>query len=661
MATTQKKLDVTELDFDRIKSNLKTFMKNQTEFTDYDFEGSGLNALLDVLSYNTHYLAMNMNMVANESFLDTASTRSAVVSHAKTLGYIPNSPRAPVAFINVTLNNSTTDSSAFEELNTATIPIGTVFTTQMDDVNYQFVTVSEHTINKVDDVLSFTNIPIYEGTYVTNRYTVNNQNVDQKFYLADRNGDTSTLVVDVFDSATSTSSTTFTLATDTTLTSSTSNVFFLQESVDGKFEIYFGDGITGRALSDGNIVRLRYVVTNKTLANGATSFSTTATISGITNVTVATVSNASGGAESESIQSIKFNAPLDYAAQGRAVTVNDFKAIVPKVYANTKSVQVYGGEDNDVPTFGKVYISIVPTTGSITAAAKAQIVKDLKTTYTIASVSPEVVDPEYTKLRLNVTFTYNSKNTIKPKETLESNVLTTITNFNNNNLSKFDSAFRHSAFTKLVDDTDDAITSNITTVTLSKDFTPTLDKDTKYIIPFNNKLYNPHSGHDSEAGGILSSTGFKIDGNINEMFLNDDGMGNVRMFYITDGTTNTYEDNTVGTIDYFNGSITLTNLKITEVSNVDGITSTKVRLIVKPESSDIIAVRNQVLEIDLNNSVVTAAVDTIATGSSSAGVGVATTSIYSGASNTAASSTTSTTTSSSTSTSSSGSSSSSGY
>ena len=660
MATTQKKLDVTELDFDRIKSNLKTFMKNQTEFTDYDFEGSGLNALLDVLSYNTHYLAMNMNMVANESFLDTASTRSAVVSHAKTLGYIPNSPRAPVAFINVTLNNSTTDSSAFEELNTATIPIGTVFTTQMDDVNYQFVTVSEHTINKVDDVLSFTNIPIYEGTYVTNRYTVNNQNVDQKFYLADRNGDTSTLVVDVFDSATSTSSTTFTLATDTTLTSSTSNVFFLQESVDGKFEIYFGDGITGRALSDGNIVRLRYVVTNKTLANGATSISTTATISGITNVTVATVSNASGGAESESIQSIKFNAPLDYAAQGRAVTVNDFKAIVPKVYANTKSVQVYGGEDNDVPTFGKVYISIVPTTGSITAAAKAQIVKDLKTTYTIASVSPEVVDPEYTKLRLNVTFTYNSKNTIKPKETLESNVLTTITNFNNNNLSKFDSAFRHSAFTKLVDDTDDAITSNITTVTLSKDFTPTLDKDTKYIIPFNNKLYNPHSGHDSEAGGILSSTGFKIDGNINEMFLNDDGMGNVRMFYITDGTTNTYEDNTVGTIDYFNGSITLTNLKITEVSNVDGTTSTKVRLIVKPESSDIIAVRNQVLEIDLNNSVVTAAVDTIATGSSSAGVGVATTSIYSGASNTAASSTTSTTTSSSTSTSSSGSSSS-GY
>ena len=261
---------------------------------------------------------------------------------------------------------------------------------------------------------------------------------------------------------------------------------------------------------------------------------------------------------------------------------------------------------------------------------------------------------------MNVTFTYNSKNTIKPKETLESNVLTTITTFNNNNLSKFDSAFRHSAFTKLIDDTDDAITSNITTVTLSKDFAPTLNADTKYIVPFNNKLYNPHSGHDMESGGILSSSGFTIDGDTNEMFLNDDGNGNIRMFYITDGTTKTYKDNTAGTIDYFNGVVTLTNLKITSVSNVDGSTSTKIRVIVKPESSDIVAVRNQVLEIDLNNSIVAAAVDTIATGSSSAGVGVATTSIYSGASNTTTSSSTSTTTSSSTSSSSS-SGSSSGY
>ena len=639
MATTEKRLDVTDLDFDDIKSNLKTFMRNQSDFTDYDFEGSGMSALLDVLSYNTHYLAMNMNMVANESFLDTASVRSSVVSHAKTLGYIPNSARAPIAYVNVTLNN-------FGTLSSATIPVGTVFTTVIDDINYQFVTVAEYTSQVVNGVLTFSNIPIYEGTYITNRYTVDTKNVDQKFYVNDANGDTTTLIVDVFDNASATSSTTFTQALDNTQVKSDSDVYYLQESVDGKFEIYFGDGITGKALSDGNIVRMRYVVTNKTKANGASNFTTSATISTITDITTATVSAASGGAEKESIQSIKFNAPLDYAAQGRAVTVNDFKAIVPKVYANAKSVQVYGGEDNDIPVYGKVYISIVPTTGSITAAAKNQIVKDLKETYSVASVTPAIIDPEYTKLRLGITFTYNSKNTIKAKETLESNVLTTVTNFNTNNLTNFDSAFRHSAFTRLIDETDDAITSNITTVNLSKDFTPTLNSSTKYTVPFSNGLYNPHSGHDSDAGGILSSSGFKISGNTNEMFLNDDGMGNVRMYYIVDGTTKTYQDSTAGTIDYVNGQVILTSLNITEISNIDGVASTKIRLIVKPESNDIIAVRNQVLEIDLSNSVISANVDTIATGSSSAGVGVSTTSSYSGSSSSASSSSTSSTSSS---------------
>ena len=650
MATTEKRLDVTDLDFDDIKSNLKTFMRNQSDFTDYDFEGSGMNAILDVLAYNTHYLAMNMNMVANEAFLDTASVRSSVVSHAKTLGYTPNSVRAPIANVNVTLNN-------IGSLTSATIPVGTIFTTVIDNINYQFVTVAEHTRQIENGIISFNNIPIHEGTYVTNRYTVDIDNVDQKFYINDANGDTTTLIVDVFDNSSSTLSTTFTLATDTTQTASDSNVYFLQESVDGKFEIYFGDGITGKALSDGNIVRMRYVVTNKEKANGASSFTTSATISGITNITTATVSPASGGAEKESIQSIKFNAPLDYAAQGRAVTVNDFKAIVPKVYANAKSVQVYGGEDNDVPTYGKVYISIVPTTGAITASAKLDIVRQLKNNYTVASVTPEIVDPEYTKLRLNVNFAYNSKNTIKAQETLISNVKRTITNFNTNNLTKFDAAFRYSAFTTLIDNTDDAITSNITTVKLSKDFIPTIGTSTKYIIPFNNALYNPHSGHDADSGGILSSSGFKISGNTNEMFLNDDGKGNVRMYYVVDGTTNTYQDNNAGTINYRTGEIVLTSFNITEVSNVDGATSTNIRLIVSPESNDVIAVRNQVLEIDTANLIVNANVDTIATGSASAGVGVTTTSTYSGATSAATSSSTSSTSSSSSSSSSSGSSS----
>ena len=353
MATTDKRLNVTELDFDDIKTNLKTFMRNQDSFSDYDFEGSGINALLDVLAYNT--LPCNERQhVANEMFLDTASLRESVVSHAKTLGYTPNSARAPIGTVNVTLNN-------FGSLTTANIPAETIFTSTVDDVSYQFVTIADYSATAVNGVLSFSNIPIYEGTYTKNRYTVDTNNVDQKFKLTSDRADTTTLRVQVFPSESSSSFSTYTLASDITQVGSTSNVYFLQECDDGKFEVYFGDGIVGRALSDNNVVVLSYVVTNKTKANSATNFRTTASISGITDVTTTTVSIASGGAEPESIQSIKLNAPLDYAAQGRAVTPEDYKAIIPKVYSNTKSVQVWGGEDNAIAVYGRTYISIVPT------------------------------------------------------------------------------------------------------------------------------------------------------------------------------------------------------------------------------------------------------------------------------------------------------------
>ena len=622
MASTDKRLNVTELDFDDIKTNLKTFMRNQDEFTDYDFEGSGINALMDLLAYNTHYLAMNVNMAANEMFLDTSSVRASVVSHAKTLGYTPNSARAPIGTINVSLNNFPST------LTTATIPAETVFTSTVDDVSYQFVTISEVTTPVANGILSFSNIPIYEGTYTKNRYTVDVKNVDQKFKLTSDRADTTTLKVQVFDSASSSNFATYTLATDITQVSSTSNVYFLQECGDGRFEVYFGDGIVGRALSDNNVVVLSYVVTNKTKANGATNFRTTATISGITDVTTTTVSVASGGAEPESIQSIKLNAPLDYAAQGRAVTPEDYKTIIPKVYANTKSVQVWGGEDNSTPVYGRTYISIVPTAGSITAAAKEQIVKDLKGTYAIASVTPVIVDPVTTFVRLGVNFKFNKKNTTKTSETLVSNVTKSLQNYDTENLQKFDGVFRHSQVTGLIDDTDDSILSNITTVKLSQFITPSLNVNTKYTLEFNNAIYNPHTGHASAEGGVLSSTGFKISGNSNEMFLNDDGQGVVRMFYYTDGTTITYQDETAGTINYKTGVIELTALNITSISSVDGASSSKIRIVVTPDSTDVVAVRNQILQIDFANTTVESSEDTIAGGGASAGVGYTTTSSY---------------------------------
>ena len=621
MATTNKRLNVTELDFDDIKSNMKTFMRNQDEFTDYDFEGSGINALLDILAYNTHYLAMNVNMAANEMFLDTASVRASVVSHAKTLGYTPNSARAPIGYVNVTLNNIGT-------LTTATIPAETIFTASVDDVSYQFVTVAEYTQPVSNGVLSFSNIPIYEGTYSKNRYTVDTKNVDQKFKLTSDRADTTTLKVQVFDSALSSNFSTYNLATDITQVGSTSNVYFLQECGDGRFEVYFGDGVVGRALSDNNVVVLSYVVSNKTKANGATNFRTTAAISGITDITVATVSSASGGTEPESIQSIKLNAPLDYASQGRAVTPEDYKAIIPKVYPNAKSVQVWGGEDNSVAVYGRAYVSIVPNAGSITASAKEQIVKDIKNTYAIASVTPVIVDPITTFIKLGVNFKYNKKSTTKASETLVSNVTKTLQDYDTNSLQKFDGLFRHSVVTGLIDDTDESILSNITTVNLSQFVTPTLNVNTKYTLEFNNAIYNPHSGHAKAEGGVLSSTGFKISGSANEMFLNDDGNGIVRMYYFSDGTTLTYQDETAGTINYATGKIELTALNITSISNVDGAASTKIRLVVTPSSTDVVAVRNQILQIDFVNSTVASSEDTIAGGGASAGVGYSTTTSY---------------------------------
>ena len=335
MAST-KRLRVTEFDFDNVKQNLKTFLKGQKEFTDYDFEGSGMNILLDTLAYNTHYLGFNANMLANEMFLDSASLRSSIVSHAKMLGYEVSSPRAPIATINVSL--TTTNA-------TATMSAGTAFNTTVDGVNYQFVTVSDVTSRNTGSTIPFDSLEIYEGTFTRTKYIVDSQEADQRFMLTDVRADTTTLTVKVQNSTSDTTTTTYTKATDITQLTKDSTVYFLQETESGRFQVYFGDGATSKALSDGNIVELSYVITNKTASNGASSFVRTEAIDTVTNISVTTVANASGGAEGESSSSIKLNAPLDYASQGRAVTAEDYKVYVRKLFPNTQAVSVWGGED----------------------------------------------------------------------------------------------------------------------------------------------------------------------------------------------------------------------------------------------------------------------------------------------------------------------------
>ena len=606
MATNDRRLKVTELDFDDIKNNLKTFLKTQDQFKDYDFEGSGLNILLDTLAYNTHYLAFNANMLANEMFLDSASLRSSVVSLAKSLGYETTSARASTATINVALTTTST---------TATMPAGTAFTSTVDGVNYQFVTVSDITASNTGNLITFANTPVYEGTYLTTRYTVNSDDVDQRFLLTDSRADTSTLTVKVQTSASDSTTTTYTKATDITELSSTSSVYYLQETDSGLYEIYFGDGVVSKSVVDGNIVTLQYVVTNKTLGNGAVTFTPPSSIDGVTTINVTTISSAIGGAEPETISSIKLNAPLDYASQSRAVNINDYKVFVRKLFANTQAVSVWGGEDGSYdfntnsassnPEFGKVFISVKTTTGqNLTSAQKLKLENDLKP-FKVASITPVVVDPNTTFLILTVNFNYNTNSTTRSADDLKSLVTTTISDYNTSDLLTFGAPFRQSKLTGLIDDTDTSILNSSVVVSMGQKFTPITTSANSYVINFGNALFNPHTGHTS----IIASTGFNINNDTtSEYFFDDDGRGNLRI--VTGyGDTDTVFSATAGTVDYTTGIVSINSISITGVSNVDGSASTQIRITATPNSYDIVPVRNQILEIDTSNTLVTANVD----------------------------------------------------
>jgi len=616
----QHKLEISELDFENIKASLRRFLSNQSEFKDYDFEGSSLSILLDLLSYNTHYLAYNANFVANEMFLDTAELRSSVASLAKLVGYTPNSARAPIADLKLVINDGSGS--------TITVPAGTKFTTTIDDVSYSFVSIDNKTISPIDGVYTLQSLNVYEGTYVNYNYTVDTADVDQRFLIPSDRVDTTTLKVTVQNSVSDTTTNTYTKATSITELDSTSKVYFLQEAEDGQYEIYFGDGVIGQSLTDGNIITISYVVTNKTEANGASSFSVSGSISGFTNITITVNSNAQGGSEPEAISSIKQNVPNFYAAQDRAVTVEDYKIKVKELYANTQAVSAWGGEDNDTPFYGRVYISILPTSGSnLTETTKSSIVTQLKR-YSVASVTPVIVDPETTTILLTSTVKYNEQATTKSSDTLKSDITTTITNYNANTLQKFDSMFRHSKLVGLIDDTDSSILSNVTTVKFRKSFVPTLGSSTKYTISFNNAFYNPHSGHRTNVGGILQSSGFKINGDAtNIWFLDDDGAGNIRRYRLV-GSVRTYAAQNQGTINYSTGQIILNSLNIASIENIRGSASTVIELTVEPNSNDIVPVRNQVLEIDVANSTINVEADALVGGSANAGIGYTTTSSY---------------------------------
>ena len=615
----QHKLEVSELDFDKIKVNLKTFLQSQTQFQDYDFEGSSLSILLDVLSYNTHYLSYIANMSTNEMYLDSADIRKNIVSLAKMLGYTPTSPRAPRAYVDVVVNNATGSSVTMQK--------GTVFSTTVDAVEYQYVTNEDITITPVNGIYKFENVPLYEGTLVTFKYTYDVNDTDQKFLIPSSSADTSTLKVTVQTSNTDTTQSIYTLAGGYNNVSSETKAFFIQEGSSNKYEIYFGDGVTGKKLDDGNVIILEYVITNTVNSNGASKFSLSGNVGGFTNVTLTTESNSSGGAIGETNESIKFNAPLQYGAQDRAVTATDYETLIKSIYPNALSVSAWGGEDDETPTYGVVNISIKAKSGEIlTDTTKQDIVTQLKP-YNVASVRPVIKDPETTSVLVTSNVKYDARATAKTSDTIKADVIDKLTTYNASTLQKFDSIFRYSKVTGLIDSADTSILSNITTVKIRKSFSTIIGTSSKYSIYFRNALYNPHSGHLSTTGGILSSTGFKIDGNTNECFFDDDGEGNVRLYFLASGIKS-YLNSKQGTIDYSTGAITVNSLNIASISNIRGVVSTVVELKVTPSSNDVVPVRDQIVEMDIANSTITVTADSFVGGSAEAGVGYTTTSSY---------------------------------
>ena len=500
-------LQVTELDFDQIKQNLKTYLKGQSEFTDYDFEGSGLSVLLDILAYNTHYNAYYLNMVANEAFLDTALLRDSVISHSKVLGYVPYSRKSPRATINFTVNTDNTDDS------TMTIPKGFSFlSNEIDGISYNFVTLEENKVTKSNTDFAFLNLPVYEGQLVTYNYIYDQTtNPKQIFSLPDTNIDTSTLFVSVRNSVSNTDYEIYTLASDATDATTVSKVFYLQENRGERYAIYFGDDVIGKSLPNGASVGITYLITNGTAANKANNFVATGLLADSlgnsqTDFVIDPVSEAAGGAERESVDNIKFAAPLQFTTQNRLVTFKDYETYIQKNYPAVDSVSVWGGEDESPPKFGVVYISLKPRQNYyISDTEKQRIIDEIIKPKAIVAIQTVIRDPEFLYLLVSPTVTYDPNKTILSEQQLITAVRNSVLAYKTTNLDKFGSQFIFSKVQDTIDSVDtNSIIGSSVSVRLQKRFTPSLNLSTPYTIRFNTPLRR------GTINNKLSSTKFTV-------------------------------------------------------------------------------------------------------------------------------------------------------
>jgi len=610
-------LNVTELDFADIKNNLKNFLKQQSEFNDYDFDGSGLNVLLDILAYNTHYNALNAHYSLNESFLDSAQIRGNVVTRAKLLGYTPRSVLSPRATVNITVTAPDTFSGTLNT--TLTLPRGTKLTTQITGDEFQYVVLETQTATLVGRTYTFSNVVIVEGDARELKYRVDNDIENQKFQLSDFDADTSTLRVRVQENEESTGSDLYTKFETLRGVDSTSKVYYLQENPSGYYEIYFGDGVTGFKPSNNNIVTIDYVTTKGVESNGANAFSLVDNLLAGTTQAVTLVSAAAGGAEAETLESIRFNAPLTFIAQNRAVTSDDYASIIKKEFSNIDSISTWGGEDNDPPDYGKVYIAIKPLLAdTLTTAEKTDITGAILKGKNVVSITPEIVDPNFTYLELDVFFKYNPNLTDRSSVELSSVVRDTITDYNFNNLNKFDGVFRHSQLTRAIDNCDPSILNTIVRPRMFQNITPVNNADNNFDLTFSSPFFQ--SG-DSKSF-LLTSTAFKIN-NVDHFFGDEPIAGSTKrnvIVYKVVNQVNTTVIADAGEIDVDNGKITLNKFRPD--------TTDVIKITVVPNSLDLAPKRDQLISIDNSSVIITPEIDTIATSGSAGSINYSTTSRF---------------------------------
>ena len=601
MAQTNKRISVSELDFDKIKDNLKEFLRGQEEFKDYDFEGSGLSVLLDVLSYNTHYNNLYTNLAVNESFLDSASKRASVVSLAKMLGYVPRSATCAKAVVDVRLVNPTSSPTV------ATLPAYQPFETTIDGQQFTFYNLGSHTTGSGANGYVFSGVELVEGTPLQFKYTVA---AGQKYIIPNANVDTSTIRVMVQDSATSSNFTTYTLANNIVSgLSSTTKAFFLKEIENGLYEIFFGDNILGKSLNAGNIVIIDYFVSGLDGPNGARLFSYNgSTILGST-VSCSTKTNAVGGGVPEDIDSIKFNAPRMYAAQNRAVTPEDYKALIMANFDQASSVSCWGGEDNYPAIYGKVYLCIRPKDATkLTNLEKNTILNTILQNKNMVSVTPEIIDPEYINIALNITAYYNPMETNKAESELKTIITNTVFDYDDSDLKRFDGVFRHSKLSRLLDASDPAFVSNTMTVLLRRKMIVKYNVSAQYVLNVINPLYN--SGI---AEGAIYSTGLFIKGSDVVHYLDDDGQGFIRLYTLDTNYQKNIVNPAIGTVNYDKGYIEINNLHITGLADID------FEISMKPQANDVVSALHQIAEIARDHMTVNVIKDNSAAGDLAAG------------------------------------------